>query len=150
MLKALAITVFVFALLACPIAFIRVLRARTRLEYLKSAVLFIVPIVIAFELARRTGLLPGRQTPPTSEAQEVYVTFAQMPRIQLALVFIACGVWLVGANILFHRHAKRLGRTLRTLNPLEPPFKDFNAAEWILPAALVVFTLGLGLLAASL
>ena len=39
---------------------------------------------------------------------------------------------------------------MQTMNPLEPPFKDFNSKEWILRAVLILSELGLGLRAASL
>jgi hypothetical protein len=151
MLKVATVTTFVFAMVVCPIAFVRIVRARTRLEYLKAAVLFIAPIVVTFELAHLAGALPESRSVPPLETHRIRDLFAHMPRLQLVVLLLACGVWLFGANVLFHRHAQRLGKTLRqTMNPLEPPLKDLNPMEWFLLAALAVVAVGLGILAASL
>ena len=38
---------------------------------------------------------------------------------------------------------------VQALNPLDPPFKDFNTREWLIFGALLAGSMGLGMLAIS-
>lgn len=129
-------------MVVAPIAWLRMLRAKTRAAYWKNIGLFVGPIFLVFLLANGAGLIPEFTTPRVSPSpQDV---FGQMPTEQLVLLVLVAIIWIGGGNLLFHRHNLRLGKKWwQALNPLDSPFKDFNFREWLILGVLVVISLGL-------
>jgi len=150
LLKILASVAFVTAIVVAPIAWFRMVRAQSRAAYWKNMALFGGPILLFFLLAKGAGLLPEMPAPPPSppSAQDI---LGRMPTEQLILLGAAALLWIGGGNILFLLHNRRLGKKWwQALNPLDPPFKDFNSREWLILGALVVGSMGLGMFAISL
>jgi hypothetical protein len=141
---------FAVAMVVAPVAWFRMVRAKTRAGYWKNIALFICPILLVFLFANAAGLMPEVQTPPPAppSAQDV---FGKMPSSQVILLAVVAAVWIGGGNLLFHFHNRRLGkRWWQAMNPLNPPFKDFNSREWSILAALVTVSLGLMAFAISI
>ena len=143
LLEVLTCLVGVAALVIAPVVWFRMLRAKSRAVYWQSVALFIGPMLLTFVLAQAAGLMPEVPAPsgPPPSFQDV---LGDLPTHQIVLLALAGLVWMGGGNLLLHLHRRRLGKTWwQTLNPLEPPFKDFNAREWWTLAGLVVTSLGL-------
>ena len=70
------------------------------------------------------------------------------PEASCSCSLLRGGLWIGGGNLLTHFHNRRLGKKgWRALNPFDPPFKDFNTREWLILGALVVVSMGLGVVA---
>lgn len=133
-----------------PVAWFRIVRAKTRAAYWKNIVLFAAPILLVFFFANGAGLMPETPTPPPTPPSAEKI-FEQMPTGQLVLLGAAALIWIGGGNVLFHIHNRRLGKKWwQALNPLDPPFKDFNTREWLILGVLLAGSMGLGILAISL
>jgi hypothetical protein len=79
------------------------------------------------------------QSPNFSEFFEI---IERMPSQQLLYFGIAAGIWLVGGNILVAFHYRRIGKSVWSgFKPFAFPFKNFNAAEWLILAALAAASL---------
>ena len=140
---------FAVAMVVAPVAWFRMMRAKTRLAYWKNIALFLGPILLVFLFANAAGLMPEAPTPPLAlpSPQDVW---GKMPTIQIVLLAGGAAVWIGGGNLLFHFHNRRLGKKWwQVMNPLDPPFKDLNTREWSILVALVIVSLGLMGLAIS-
>ncbi len=140
-------------MIVCPVAFYRIIRAKTRKEYLGNFGLFVGLILTVFAMAELTGIDTGltELPPPPQDFPNFEQISEKMPKLQLALIIAFALLWLVGGNLLFYFHNRRLGkRWWQTLNLLDPPFKDFNRREWIILGVLFLATLALGIWAVSL
>jgi hypothetical protein len=127
---------FVVAIVVSPIAWVRIIRAKNRKAYWGSMLLFAAPIVTTFLFASAAGLLPEAPAQPAT-IPTVLSVLERLPHRQLVLLIIVAVVWVGGGNLLFYFHNRRLGKTWRqALNPLDPPFRDFNAREWVTLAVL--------------
>ena len=149
-LEVLTWVTFAVAMIVSPVAWFRTVRAKTRIEYWKNIALFAALILLVFLFANGADLMPEAPTPPPTRpsAQEV---FGRMPTDQLILLAAAAILWIGGGNVLFQMHNRRLGKKWwQALNPLAPPFKDFNTREWLILGGLLVGSMGLGALAISL
>jgi hypothetical protein len=61
------------------------------------------------------------------------------------LLLGAAVTWLVGGNVLVAFHYKRIGKPWWSgFRPFAFPFKDFNAAEWLILLLLAATALTLG------
>jgi hypothetical protein len=150
--QALMVLMFVTAILVCPIAWYRMVRAKTRTAYWGNMGLFAGLILGVFLVAELAGFDTGLSTPPPppQSVPGFEQVFGQMPTMQLGLLIAAAVLWIGGGNVLFHLHNRRLGkRWWQALNPLDPPFKDFNGREWAALAVLTVGSLALGAAAIS-
>jgi hypothetical protein len=148
-LEVLTWVTFAVAMVVSPVAWFRMVRAKTRAAYWKNIVLFAAPIFLVFLFANGAGLMPEAPTPPPTppNAQDV---FMRMPTHQLVLLAAAAILWVGGGNVLLQMHNRRLGKKWwQALNPVDPPFKDFNTREWLVLGALLVGSMGLGALAIS-
>lgn len=149
--QGLMVLMFVTAIFVCPIAWYRMVRAKTRAAYWANTGLFAGPFLGVFLVAELAGFDTGFSTPPpsTQSVPSFEQVFGQMPPMQLGLLIATAVLWIGGVNMLFHFHRRRLGkRWWQALNPLDPPFKDFNGREW---AALAVLTAGsMALVAAAI
>jgi hypothetical protein len=146
-LEILTWVTFVIAMVVAPIAWFRMIRAQTRNTYWKNIAFFTFPILLVFFFADLAGLMPPHDPTTTAflEPPPIREVIAKMPPLQLALLGGAGLIWIVGGNVLFHLHNRRLGkRWWQALNPFDPPFKDFNGREWIILGTLLVLSLGLG------
>lgn len=146
------LTLFAFAVLmvVSPVAWFRMVRAKTRDAYWKSIVLFVAPILLTFLFANGAGLIPespvSTPTPPSAER-----LFGQMPAGQLIALGATALLWIGGGNLLIHTHNRRLGKKWwQGLNPFDPPFKDFNTREWIILGVLLAGSMALGIFSVSL
>lgn len=150
LLEILTLTTFAVAMVVTPIAWFRMVRAKTRTAYWKNIALFVGPILLVFLFANSAGLMPEAPTPPANLPSPQNV-FVNMPTGQLILLAIGVALWIGGGNLLFHFHNRRLGKKWwQAMNPLDPPFKDFNTREWLILGVLVVASLGLMALAISI
>jgi hypothetical protein len=149
MLNVVFIVVFCVALVLGPIAWLRMLTAKTQRAYLQSLALFTVPIIGALVLGHAAGFLdfnvPKSPQPP-SELAPLALSWEQVVLLTLA----GC-VWLVGVNVLMYKHTRRMGRSFFSmLNPFKPQFRDFSGQEWLALFVLAATALSLGWLAINL
>lgn len=139
------LTLFCITMVIAPIAWVRMLKAKSQRSYLVNVALFVIPIVAVFSLGHLTGFVDF--SAPLKEELPVDLSTQQLSWIQVLLLSSAGCLWLVGGNLLMYRHTKRMGRSYWSiLNPFKPQFRDFTGREWASLAVLVVATL---LLAAS-
>ena len=153
LLGILAVIAFAVAIVLAPVAWFRMVTAQSRSTHWRNMLLFVAPILLVFLLANPEGLF-DLWSPEADEIETPPVTerFARMPRGRAILLVpfaillgLAAAVWIIGGNLLWLAHKRRTGKTWRqVLNPLDPPFKDYNAREWTWLVLLVVFTLVLG------
>jgi hypothetical protein len=146
------VIMFAAAMVVCPIAWYRMVRAKTRQAYWGNMGLFAGLILGVFQVANLAGFDTGfrEPAPPPQSIPSIENVFGQMPPIQLALLISAAVLWIGGGNLLFYLHRRRLGkRWWQALNPLDPPLKDFNTREWMTLGVLTVVSLGLGAAAMS-
>lgn len=151
LLQGLAWITFAVAIVLCPVAWVRIIRAKTRSAYWTNIGLFAAPILLAFLFAElgglRTGIADSSPAPPVPSVGDLV---ERMPAAQLALLITVGVLWIGGGNLLFHLHNRRLGkRWWQAMNPLNPPFKDFNPREWVILGALLAASLGLVAVAPS-
>ncbi len=134
---------FVIAFPTALITWFRMIRSKNRKDYLKNIALFVLPILSVFLLAHLGGLtqFPNMSEAPPPQVPSAQEIFSTMPTAQLILLGIAGGIWLIGGNVLFYLHKRRVGKSWwQFMNPLEPPFKDFNGKEWSILIVLVIST----------
>ena len=137
---------FIALVIAFPtalIAWFRMIRAKNRKDYLKNIALFVLPILSVFVLAYFGGLMqfPDVAKAPPAQVPSAQEIFSKMPTPQLILLGLAGCIWLIGGNVLFFFHKRRVGKSWwQSMNPLEPLFKDFNGREWSILIVLVVST----------
>lgn len=112
--------------------------------------MFAGPILLVFLFASGAGLIPEVPAPQTVAPGPQNV-FEKMPTSQLILLAMVAAIWIGGGNLLFHYHNRRVGKKWwQAMNPLDPPFKDFNSREWLVLGGLVVVSLGLMAIAISI
>ncbi|PKO78699.1 MAG: hypothetical protein CVU21_01775 [Betaproteobacteria bacterium HGW-Betaproteobacteria-15] len=145
MLEIAFIALFCITMVIAPIAWLRMLAAKSQRSYLVNVALFVLPIVAVYGLGHLAGFVvfsaPLQDEPPAN------LSVPQLSWIQVLLLSAAGCLWLIGGNVLMYRHTKRMGRSYWTiLNPFKPQFRDFTAREW---ASLVVL-LAVNLLLAAL
>jgi hypothetical protein len=147
-LNVVFIVVFCVALVVAPIAWLRMLTAKTQRAYLQSVALFTVPIIGALGLGYATGFLDfGAPTSPQFPAEFVPQALSWA---QVALLTLAGCIWLVGVNMLMYKHTRRMGRSFFSiLNPFKPQFRDFSGQEWSALFVLAATALTFGWLAIS-
>jgi hypothetical protein len=149
MLDVAFITLFCATMVVAPIAWIRMLTAKSQRDYLLNVALFVLPIVAVFALGHLAGAVDFG-APPKNELPADIVP----PELTWAQVLFLSGagcVWIIGGNVLMYRHTKRMGRSFWSiLNPFKPQFRDFTGREWASLAALAVVTLLLGVIAINL
>jgi hypothetical protein len=149
MLDVAFIALFCATMVVAPIAWIRMLTAKSQRAYLLSVALFVLPILAVFGLGHLTGAVDF-SAPPKNELP-VDIVAPQLTWVQVLLLSAAGCLWLVGGNVLMYRHTKRMGRPFWSiLNPLKPQFRDFTGYEWASLASLAVGTLLLAALAMNL
>jgi hypothetical protein len=149
LLQILTCAAIVATLMIAPIAWFRMVRAQTRPAYWKNMAFFAAPMLLTFLLAKASGLIPQASAPPSAipAAEDV---LARMPTGQLVLLSLAAALWIGGGNLLLYRHRRRVGKKWwQALNPFNPPFKDFNTAEWLTLGGLMTGSFALGALAVS-
>ncbi|MDP3539015.1 MAG: hypothetical protein Q8S26_09995 [Azonexus sp.] len=139
---------FAVAMVIAPVAWFRMVRAKTRPAYWKNIALFVGPILLVFLFANAAGLMPEAPTPPAPPSPQDVL--GEMPTSQIVLLALVAALWIGGGNLLFHFHNRRLGKKWwQAMNPFNPPFKDFNTREWLILVALAIVSLGLMALAIS-
>jgi hypothetical protein len=149
MLDIAFITLFCMTMIVAPIAWVRMLTAKTQRAYVFNIALFVVPILAVFALGHFTSAVDLNASPKT-EAPANSVEL-QLSWLQILLLSAAGGLWIIGGNILMYRHTRRMGRSFWSiLNPFKPQFRDFTGREWASLAFLAVTTLLLAVLAMNL
>jgi hypothetical protein len=149
MLDIAFITLFFATMIVAPIAWVRMLMAKSQRAYLFSIALFVLPILAVFSLGHLTGAIDF-SAPPKNELPPDFAP-PNLNWVQVVLLSAAGCLWLVGGNVLMYRHTKRMGRSFWSiLNPFKPQFRDFTGYEWASIAALLVVTLLLAVLAMNL
>jgi len=149
--------VFIVAWITAVVSWFRMVTARDRKTYWKSIALFVGPILLVFVFAELGGLFPETNFEnqpkierPMIDRPELNELFGAMPLLQKILLGAAGATWLIGGNLLFITHNRRTNkRWWHLLNPLNPPFKDFNGKEWLILVCLVVITMALSMAAIS-
>lgn len=149
MLEIAFIALFCITMVIAPIAWLRMLAAKSQWSYLVNVAIFVLPIVVVFGLGHLAGFVdfnaPLKDEPPAN------LSVPQLSWIQVLLLSAAGCLWLIGGNVLMYRHTKRMGRSYWSiLNPFKPQFRDFTAREWASLVVLVAVTLLLAALAMSL
>lgn len=148
MLDVAFISLLCITLVIAPIAWIRMLTAKSQRTYLVSVASFVLPIIAVFSLGHLTGAVDF-SAPPRNELPADFAP-PQLSWLQVALLSAAGCLWIVGGNVLMYRHTKRMGRSFWSiLNPFQPQFRDFTGYEWASLAALAVVTLLLAALAVN-
>lgn len=141
--EILTLVAFLVSMVVGPIAWYRTVRAKNRAAYWKNIALFVGPIALTFLFADAAGLLPEATTPPPT-APNLQEVFERMPTRQVILLAVVAVVWIGGGNLLSYFQNRRLGkRWWQGMNPLDPPFKDFNGREMAILLALATVSLGL-------
>ncbi len=138
---------FAVTMVVAPVAWFRSLRAKSRTAYWTNTALFVVPIVLIFLFAKGADLVPAlpASTQPAPGLDDV---FGGLPMEQRILLGAAALIWIGGGNLLLHFQRRRIGKKWwQVLNPLDPPFKDFNRKDWFILAALAAVSMGLGMFA---
>lgn len=149
MLNVAFISLFCITLVIAPIAWIRMLTAKSQRAYLLSVASFVLPIFAVFGLGHLTGAVEFN-APPKNELPADFAP-PHLSLLQVVLLSVAGCLWIVGGNVLIYRHTKRMGRSFWSiLNPFKPQFRDFSGYEWASLAALTGVTLLLALLAMNL
>lgn len=149
MLDIAFIALFCMTMVAAPIAWFRMLRAKTQRSYLSNTALFVLPILAVFVLGHLAGVIDFN-APPKNELPAASAA-PQLSWPQILLLSVAGSLWLVGGNVLMYKHTKRMGWSFwSVLNPFQPQFRDFTAKEWVSLAALAVATLLLAALAMNI
>jgi hypothetical protein len=149
LLDILFAAMFCVTMVVAPIAWVRILTAKTQQAYVFNIALFVLPILAVFALGHAVGFAdftapPKNPVPPSAAAP-------QFTWQQIVLLAAAGCVWIVGGNVLTYRQNKRTGRSFwSSLNPFQPPFRDFNRQEWAALACLAALTLALGASATKL
>jgi len=149
MLDIAFIILFCITMIVAPIAWVRMLTAKTQRAYVINIALFVVPILAVFALGHFTGTVDfnasPKMEPPANSAE------CQLSWLQVLLLSTAGGLWVIGGNVLMYRHTKRMGRSFWSiLNPFRPQFRYFTVREWASLAFLAVTTLLLAVLAINL
>ena len=73
---------------------------------------------------------------------------AAMSQAQLWFLLLFAAIWLIGCNILFACHYKRMGKPWYWgLKPFAFPFGNFNLKEWLIFMAIAVWSLTFGFIA---
>jgi hypothetical protein len=143
------IVVFAVTMVVAPVAWLRMLTAKSQRAYLANIALFVLPILAVFGLGHLTGAVDFNAAPKNELSVEHAAP--QLSWIQVLLMSVAGGLWIIGGNVLMYRHTKRMGRSFWSiLNPFQPQFRDFTGREWASLAVLAVGTLLLGAVAMSL
>jgi hypothetical protein len=149
MLDIAFVTLFCVALIIAPIAWVRMLTAKSQRTYMLSVAFFVLPIVAVFGLGHLTGAVDFNAPPKNQLSAEV--AYPQLSWIQLALLSTAGCLWILGSNLLMYRHTKRMGRSFWSiLNPFKPQFRDFTRYEWASLGTLAAVSLLLAALAMSI
>lgn len=144
--------VFIGALIVAPVAWFRMLKAKTRPQYLKAIALFVLPILATFalgELSSFKSAAPAPQAPaPTLTLEQAFSGFSFAQGLLLALAAV---IWIGGGNLLLWRIHKRAGRSFwRAMNPLNPPFRDFTGRDWFVLIVLAAASMSLAVIAMNL
>ena len=140
--------IFVVVWVTGVVSWFRMVTAKDRKTYWKSIFLFVLPILLLFAFANLVGLFPeiDNSMSPPPKPPEIGELFGPMPLSQKILLFGAGITWIVGGNILFIAHNRRMGKKWwYQLNPLNPPFKDFNRKEWSILVLLLIVAMALGI-----
>jgi hypothetical protein len=149
MLDVVFVIAFCVAMVVTPIAWIRMLTAKTQRTYLLSIALFVLPILAVFGLGHLTGVV-DLSAPPNNQLPADFSP-PHLSWVQEVLLYAAGCVWIIGGNVLMYRHKKRMGLSFWSImNPFKPQFRAFSGYEWASLGALVVVTLALAGLAMSL
>jgi hypothetical protein len=149
MLEFLFVSLFVATLVIAPIAWLRMLMAKTQRAYLVNLSLFVLPMLAVFGLGHLTGAIDFSMTTP----REMPTDFEppDLSWFQVVLLSAAGCVWVIGGNALMYRHCKRMGRSFWSVrNLLKPQFRDFSGYEWASLGALAVTSLVLAAVAMNL
>lgn len=142
------VVLFLAAWITSAVAWFRMVKAQDRKTYWKNIALFTGPILLVFLVANTAGLFPeldfeSHTAPGPPELRDVP---GAMPPLQKFYLGAAAATWLIGANVLFVTHNRRTKKKWwHQLNPLNPPFKDFNRREWAILLALTVVTMVFGM-----
>jgi len=148
-LDILFLVIFCLAMVIAPIAWLRMLRAKTQKAYLKSIAWFVIPMLTVFALAALTGAF-DQKNPSLPQSTATGATQG-LNWLQVALLSLAGATWLGGGSLLWLRHTKRVGRPWWTvMNPLQSQFRDFTSKEWAVLGALASVALLLGAIAINL
>lgn len=132
-LKLATLLALVVAFPTGVIAWFRILRAKTTAEYLKNIALFVLPILTVFLLADAAGMVDFPASEPTAfvAVPPAADALPKLSTLQIILLAAAGTIRIVGGNVLMAHHRRRTGkRWWSPLNPLRPPFGDFNRKEW--------------------
>ena len=71
-----------------------------------------------------------------------------MSQAQLLFLALFAAIWLIGCNILFACHYKRMGKPWYWgLKPFAFPLGNFNLKEWLILLGLAVWSLTFGVIA---
>ena len=140
---------FCVTMIVAPIAWVRMLTAKTQRAYVQNIALFVLPILGVFALGHLSGAVDFKA--PSDNELTANSAEPELSWPQTFLLSAAGGLWVIGGNVLMYRHTRRVGRSFWSLlNPFKPQFRDFSGREWASLAMLTVTTLLLAALAFSL
>lgn len=146
MLEIVFTVLFCATVLVAPIAWLRMLRAKTQRDYLLNTALFVLPIFATFGLGHLTGVIDF--TTPHETELPLKSASQSLSWVQVFLLSAAGCLWVIGVNVLMYRHTRRMERPFWSiLNPFKPQFRDFSRREWASLVVLAMVSLLLGALA---
>lgn len=149
MLEIAFMVLFCATMVMAPIAWFRMLKAKSQRAYLVNVVLLVLPILAVFGLGHLVGVIDF--SAPLPDELPAHPSVPPLSWVQVVLFSAAGGLWVMGVNVLMYRHTKRVGRSFWSLlNPFKPQFRDFTAREWASLAVLVGVTLLLAAAAMNL
>lgn len=108
-LEILTLASFAVAMVVAPVAWFRMVRAKTRSAYWKNTALFAGPILLVFLFANGAGLIPEAPPRPSAPPSPQDV-LGKMPTSQVILLALVAAIWIGGGNLLFHFYNRRLGK----------------------------------------
>lgn len=132
---------------------IKLMFARTHKAYWTYMALLAVIGVLALILVNQSDFVTEadwaeveKQPPP-----DFGRLLSQMPIVQVVLLALAGGLWIVGGNVLIVWQKRKAGRSwMEAFNPFGPVFRDFDGKAWKILGFLVFASMVLGMAAISM
>jgi len=141
------------ALVILAVLLFKQLFAKTHKSYWMYTALLVIAGFVIFVIVNTSGIIPEAELremasrPPPSLGEFT----SRMPVLQIVLLVLAGGVWIIGANFLTVWQRRKTGRSWWvSLNPFGPVFRDFDRKAWAIFGLLLLSSMVLAMLALSI